>query len=96
MRLSHDGEMGGHLMRLSSQAGERRKNWEDDVNKMEEILGREGTHGTTMQIYSPPRVNAIAAMWGLLPGWSIDFTIDDPDDGKPWDFNCQEKREKGK
>ena len=33
-------------------------------------------------------------MWGLLPGWSIDFTIDDPDDGKPWDFNCQEKRDK--
>ena len=61
---------------------------------MEEILGREGTHGTTMQIYSPPRVNAIAAMWGLLPGWSIDFTIDDPDDGKPWDFNCQQKRDK--
>ena len=73
---------------------ERRKSWEDDVNKMEEILGKEGTDGTTMEIYSPPRINAVAAMWGLLPGWSIDFTIDDPDDGKPWDFNCKDKRDK--
>ena len=33
-------------------------------------------------------------MWGLLPGWSLDLTINDPDDGMPWDFNIQEKRDK--
>ena len=90
MRLAHSGELGGSLMRLSSQAGERRKSWKDDVDKMEEVLGKEGTHGALIEIYSPPRMNAVAAMWGLLPGWSLDFTINDPDDGMPWDINIQE------
>ena len=94
MRLSRGEEVGGSLLRLISQAGERRKSWKDDVDKMEEVLGKEGTHGAVMEIYSPPRVNAVAAMWGLPPGWSIDFTIDDPDDGMPWDFDVQEKRDK--
>ena len=34
------------------------------------------------------------AMWALLPGWPPDLTINDPDDGVPWDFNIQEKRDK--
>ena len=33
-------------------------------------------------------------MWDLLPGWSLDLTVSDPDDGEPWDFNKQEKRDK--
>ncbi len=31
---------------------------------------------------------------GLLPGWSLDLTTVDPDDGRPWDFSIQEKRDK--
>ena len=31
---------------------------------------------------------------GLLPGWSLDLTTVDPDDGMPWDFSRQDKRDK--
>ena len=33
-------------------------------------------------------------MGPFFPGWCLDLTADDPDDGKPWDFNQQDKRDK--
>lgn len=45
------------------------------------------------EIYSPKRVNAIAELMELIPGMSFDLTTNDVD-GKPWDFNIEEKRTK--
>ena len=46
------------------------------------------------EVYSPPRVNGLAKQLGVIPGMSLDLTVEDPDDGKPWDFNNPEKRDK--
>ncbi len=60
--------------------------------KMNEILGAEVNRGIIIDVHSAPRIGAIAGMWDLLPGWSLDLTAGDPDDGEPWDSNKQEKR----
>ena len=52
--------------------------------------------GSISETYSPPRVVPHAEKAGLIPGWSLDLTVNDPDDNKPWDFNDPEKREKAK
>jgi hypothetical protein len=78
------------LERLNHLAGRKRHTWEDDVNKMNEILGEEENRGIIIDSHSAPRIGAIAGMWDLLPGWSLDLTVNDPDDGEPWDFNMQE------
>ena len=46
------------------------------------------------EVYSPPRVVPLAEKCGLSPGFSLDLSILDPDDGKPWDFNSRAKRTK--
>ena len=61
-------------MTLSKEVGKRRKDWESDVKRMNEALRGEGIDSAIMEIYSPPGVNAIAHMWGILPGWSLDLT----------------------
>ena len=48
------------------------------------------------EIYSPPRVTAIAKMcpsYGILPGFALDLTTHDVD-GRHWDFNEAEMRER--
>ncbi len=57
-------------------------------------LGEEENEGIIIDSYSAPRISAIAGIWELLPGWSLDLTTNDPDDGEPWNFNLQEKRDK--
>ena len=46
------------------------------------------------EIYSPPRITAMASRMGLKSAWALDLTQEDPDDGKAWDFSCKDKREK--
>ena len=43
------------------------------------------------EFYSPPRIASMASKMRLRAGWSLDITTDDVD-GKPWDFNDQEMR----
>ena len=69
-------------------------NWEDDVEKMERALSEEGIGTAIMELYSPTRINGIAAKAGVMPGLSLDLTTTDPDDGLPWDFNNPDKRKK--
>ena len=52
-----------------------------------------GAHDVS-EIYSPPRVTATAAAMGLRPGFALDLTVVDEDDGTPWDFSKPEKRQK--
>ena len=46
------------------------------------------------EIFSPPRVTKVANKIGLRSGFALDLSVDDPEDGKPWDFSTREKREK--
>ncbi len=51
------------------------------------------------EIYSPPHVTKmLSSMPGheLSPGFALDLTCTDPGDGKPWDFDLAEKREKAR
>ena len=48
---------------------------------------------------SPPRITAELKKHPrrhLLPGFALDLTVIDPEDGEPWDFCRPEKREKAR
>ena len=47
-----------------------------------------------MSFSSPPRVNLMAEKLGIKPGMSLDLTVEDPDDGMPWNFCDSNKRPK--
>ena len=55
-------------------------------------MNKEGAHDVS-EVYSPPRVTAMAERMGLDPGWSLDLTVAD-EDGLAWDFSTQAKRAK--
>ena len=48
------------------------------------------------EIYNPPRVTAKASQFGLMPGFALDPMVNDPVDGKSWDFTDPEKRERAR
>ena len=48
------------------------------------------------EVYSQPRVSNLANRYGLTPAFSLDLTVLDEDDGKPWDFSQKDKRDKAK
>jgi hypothetical protein len=48
------------------------------------------------EFYSPPRMCAAAARHGLRGGWSLDLTVPDPVDGKPWDLSSPEKQKRAR
>ena len=45
------------------------------------------------EIWSPPRVNALAHEYGLQPGFSYDIQCND-ENGEPWDFDVPAQRSK--
>ena len=53
----------------------------------------EATQVDVSEVYSPPRVVALAHKFGLRPGFSLDITVDD-ETGKPWDFDDPGQRHK--
>ena len=61
----------------------RQGKWDDDIKKMHEVLRKEGIGTPIMEVYSPARVNGLAARMGMVPGLSLDLTTNDPDDGQP-------------
>ena len=56
-------------------------------------LGHAGNRDVVSEIYSPPRVTALAGSVGLSPGFALDITVIDPEDGQPWEFDVAAKRE---
>jgi hypothetical protein len=51
------------------------------------------------EVYSPPRVTAEAKKGRhphIVPGFAFDLTVNDPDDGQPWDFSIKAKRDKAR
>ena len=60
-----------------------------NICMMEELLrGME-----VAEVYGPPRAVELARRMGLRAGWSLDITTCD-EDGKSWDFNQLEMRNK--
>ena len=57
---------------------------------------RHDGHHDVAEVYSPPRITEMAKQVGLEPGWALDLTEVDVDDGQPWDFSVPAKREKAK
>ena len=52
-----------------------------------------------VELYSQPRIVQEASMreydgTRLVPGWSLDLTLNDPETGRPWDFSLHQVREK--
>ena len=57
--------------------------------------GRAARRRMVSEIYSQPRVTrAISSMPSLrlVPGFALDLTCIDPDDGMPWDFDIESKQ----
>ena len=53
------------------------------------------------EIYSPPRItqelkSRRSKFRNLAPGLAFDLTVNDPDDGQPWDFSLKSKRDKAR
>ena len=46
------------------------------------------------EVYSQPRVTAMAPELGLSPGFALDLFTLDPEDNMPWDFKVPANRDK--
>ena len=53
------------------------KKWDDDVKCFNDMVKRENDMCPIVEVYSRPRVDKIARMWGILPGMSMDLTTVD-------------------
>ena len=82
----------------TNRVGHKQLKWNSDEDKMNEIMAQYGrkVQFSIHELYSPPRVNNIASRLRQIPGMSFDITINDPDDGQPWDFNNPEKADKAR
>ncbi len=58
---------------------------------MHDIFSSERLGIPIVEAYSSIRVNGMARRLGMIPGFSLDLTTNDPDDSKPWDFNSKGK-----
>ena len=65
---------------------------ESQERRMRKELGEDQVQ--IIEVFSPSRVNRVAAETGLTPGDSFDLQTVDPDDGMLWDFNKESKRRK--
>ena len=86
-------DMLGHIKKaiyhVNSQRGHRTSELEHRLDKaMVELLM---INVQVAEVYSPPRVAAMARTMGLRAGWSLDLTTRDHD-GKWWNFNDLEMR----
>ena len=61
------------------------------ADKQRKRADKDGAHDVS-EVYSPPRVTAMAEKLGLDAGWALDLIVAD-DDGVAWDFSNQAKRD---
>ena len=69
------------------------KETQEDVKKLKSSA-REQQYQASYEAQHRQRIDAMARIWNILPGWSLDLTDVDPDDGRPWDLAKQDKRDK--
>ena len=93
-QLNYVGYTGGPVEHLRDTI--KRNKWDDGVKKMSREIQRDNI--VTINIEEENRrrkvCDAIKRMTDLIPGFIVDITANDPEDGRPWDFACQDKREK--
>ena len=79
-------ELDGEIMQIIGSLG-------GNTSKYRRERGR-AMNRVLSEIYSPPRVSAIAKLcpsYGILPGFALDLTTQD-EDGRSWDFDDEEMR----
>lgn len=93
-QLGHDSDVQDKIreMKVRMNQIKNTKSWKDDVERMHRALEQNGIGCPVMEIFSPSRVNGIAPRLGIMKGWSLDLTTNDPLDGQPWDFNVKSNR----
>ncbi len=60
---------------------------------------RQSARKLVSEIYSAPRITKMirqSKLRHILPGFAFDITVNDPLDGKPWDFSLKDKRERAR
>ena len=80
---------------------------EDEIIAVLRVLGadpsshrrekKQAVRRLVSEMYPPPRVTAMLKRMtnhGLTPGLAMDLTTNDPDDGQPWYFDREDKRDK--
>ena len=72
MRLGYE-EVLEEINYLCEVLTEPNRNWEDDVKEMNRVLKRDNRM-PVLEVYSPPRIDAMARIWGLMPGMSFRWT----------------------
>ena len=87
-------EMQEVLMSISSILKDSADSDLQEIMQLLKEFGCASRRNDVSEIYSPPRVIAMAARMGLRPGFALDLTVIDPDDGLPWDFDNPKKRAK--
>ena len=76
---------------LLAQLGQSSKSYRREFRKASKHL--------VSEIYSPPRITREVKNGryrNLAPGFALDLTVVDPEDGKPWDFCSKAKRDKAR
>ena len=97
-------------LNLMSELGQLEPSFNDHVSEL--LLNQLGSSGKSFrrearnagkkivsEIYSPPRVTDLIRRIKsrhLLPGFALDLTVVDPEDGLPWDFTKSHKRERAR
>ncbi len=76
---------------LLAQLGSIGRRYKREARKTAKVL--------VSEIYSPPRVTKLLRQVRsrhVLPGFAFDITVNDPQDGQPWDFSIPAKRERAR
>ena len=76
---------------LLAQLGQSSKSYRHEFKKSSKYL--------VSEIYSPPRITHEVKRGRyrkLAPGFALDLTVVDPEDGRPLDFSKKEKRDKAR
>ena len=97
-RNSGESEAFETSINLLDTATELMVNQMDGCNKAYARERRSAFNRIVSEIYSPPRVSALAKAlpgYGLQPGFALDLTTQDTD-GKLWDFNSVEMRRRAR
>ena len=71
------------LMSISSVLKDSADSDLQEIMQLLKEFGCASRRNDVSKIYSPPRVVAMAARMGLRPGFALDLTVIDPDDGLP-------------
>ena len=82
---------------MINQVSETREEMEDTAHELRKAIAYM-SNGCSFpdiaEIYSPPRVTALAHRFKLNPGFALDLTVSDPEDGLDWNFDVKSIREK--